>query len=130
MLGNLLFLSLTGVLMGGLTVFVGLPLPWEPIAWVLCFCGWVVFALRTEIPRPFVTIVAAGPLCGTLAAATQVSFFDVYQAHNPWYAEELGGGLTADLVMSFFLQGTIVGGVFGAIFGTIALAIHTKLGRR
>jgi len=129
MLGNLLLLSLTGVLMGGLTAFVGLPVPWEPIAWVLCFCGWVVFALRAEIPRPFVTIVAAGPLCGILASATQVMFFDVYQANNPWYAEELAGGLNAELAMTFFLQGTIMGGVFGALFGGIALAIHKKLGR-
>ena len=129
MLGNLLILSLTGVLMGGLTAFVGLPVPWEPIAWVLCFCGWVVYALRTEIPQPFVTIVAAGPLWGVLASATQVTFFDVYQEHNPWYAEELAGGLTGELVLSFFLQGTIMGGVFGALFGGIALVIHKKLGR-
>ena len=124
-----MLLSLSGVLLGGLTVFVGLPMPWEPIAWVVCFVAWMVFALRNDIPQPFVTIVAAGPMCGIFTAITQLLFFDVYQAQNPWYAEQLADGLTGDLMTGLLMQGIVLGGVFGAVFGLITLVIHNALGR-
>ena len=129
MIGNFLLLTLTGVFMGVLTAFVGLPMPWEPIVWVLCLMGWVVFALRREIPSPFVTLLAAGPATGAGTAAIQVLFFDVYQASNPWYAEQLQAGLTREMAAAFFIQGIGAGLVFGLLFASLALAATKKLGR-
>lgn len=114
-------LSSTGLIMGGLTTFVGLLPNVEAVTWIAWYVVWVVVVERRGTARPFVHILAASLLTGLLASLVQLAFFDAYVDHNPDYAHRLVGMTRAEAAPGFITQGLLASLVTGAVVGGIAL---------
>jgi hypothetical protein len=125
---HLSVLALTGVIMGCLTTFVGLPGITEPSAWLAAYVLWVVYGVRLELRTPLRTMVVASTLSGLLASSIQVLFMEAYQQSNPWYAECFVGD-SQTLAIQFLGQGIALGLGFGLAVGFITQQLLKRRGR-
>jgi len=124
--GRVAAFSSTGIVMGLLTVFVGLPSPVEPLLWVLAYSGWVVWAQLRSEPRPLTTFLFAGALTGLFTGLLQVALLPAYLDTNPQWAAEVGGRSQIELLPNFVGFGVGMGLTFGLIFGLIAFALRRR----
>ena len=115
---HLTILALTGVVMGALTAFVGLPGMTEFAAWMGAYVIWVAYGMRFKLQTPVRTMMVASTLSGLLTGSIQVVYMDEYRASNPWYAEYFSGE-SQNLAIQFLGQGIVLGLVFGLIVGLI-----------
>jgi len=115
---HLTVLALTGLIMGSLTAFVGLPLITEISAWLGAYVLWVAYGVRFKLQRPLRTMAVAGTLSGLLAGSIQVIYIDEYRTNNSWYAEYFGGD-SQNLATQFLGQGIVLGIFSGLLVGFI-----------
>jgi len=118
-------LALTGLVMGCITSFIGLPPLVEPLVWIIFYVLWVVYAVRFRLPTPVRTLIVASTLAGLITSSTQVILMESYKASNPWYAEHFDAPAQT-LAIQFFGQGIGLGFVFGIAVGLI---VHWRLKR-
>jgi hypothetical protein len=115
---HLMVLAMTGVLMGCLTTFVGLPGITEPAAWLAAYVAWVLYGVHFRMDTPLRTMGVASTLSGLFASSIQVLFMEAYRQSNPWYAEYFQGEAKT-IAIQFFGQGIGAGLVFGLVTGVI-----------
>lgn len=125
---HLTVLALTGVIMGCLTTFVGLPGISEPCAWLAAYVLWVVYGVRLELSTPLRTMAVASTFSGLLTASIQVLFMEAYKQSNPWYAEYFSGA-SQTLAIQFLGQGIGLGLCFGLAVGFITRQLLQRRGR-
>jgi hypothetical protein len=118
-------LALSGILMGVLSTFVGLPFRVEFSLWLIVYLLWIVYAVRVRLERPVRRLVAASTLAGLLTGSIQVLFMEQYKASNPWYAEFFDSP-ARQLATQFLGQGIGLGLVFGLLVG---LTVRWRLAR-
>lgn len=124
---HLTVLALTGVIMGCLTTFVGLPGITEPAAWLGAYVCWVLYGVRFRLDTPLRTMIVASTLSGLLASSIQVLFMEAYKQNNPWYAEYFRGE-SQNLAIQFLGQGIGLGLVFGLLVGVITGQVIKRRG--
>jgi hypothetical protein len=79
-----LILGSTGLLVGGLSVFVGLPQMVEVILWLILYLLWIVYGVRVQRLNPVRSMMFTGMLSGLLCASTKVVFMEQFKINNPW----------------------------------------------
>ena len=123
---HLTVLALTGVLMGSLTTFVGLPLLTESLAWLGAYVLWVTYGLRFKMETPIRTMAVASTLSGLLASSIQVLFMEAYKQNNAgWYAHRFLGE-SQTVAIQFFGQGIGGGLILGLICGLVTAQIAKR----
>ncbi|MGB0640615.1 MAG: hypothetical protein ACPGTU_14850 [Myxococcota bacterium] len=109
-----LILGSTGLLVGGLSVFVGLPQMVEIILWLIIYLLWVVYGVRVQRVNPIRNMMFAGTLSGLLCATIKVVFMEQFKLNNPWAYTDAAA---KDLMIGFVGSGIGIGLVAGAIVG-------------
>ena len=122
---HVVLLSLTGVIMGSVSVFVGIPGPVEPLFWLIFYVLWVVYGVRVRLELPVRRMVAASTLGGLLCGSIQVLFMEQYKEHNPWYAEHFDAP-AQQLATQFLGMGIVMGFICGLAAG---LVVRWRLGK-
>lgn len=112
-------LAATGVLMGLVSCLVGMRPKVENPAWWALYAVWIAVVLLLDRGAPFLTILIASALAGTLHGATRALLLDQYRAHNPWHAKWTQGP-RGKLSLQFVVMGAVIGTAFGAVVGGIA----------
>ncbi len=115
---HLTVLALTGIAMGCLTTFVGLPGQTELAAWVGAYVLWVAYGLRFSLTTPIRTMAVASTLSGLLHGSIQVLFLESYKQNNPWYAEYFIGQ-SQNLAIQFLGQAILCGLGIGLLVGLL-----------
>ena len=123
---HVLILAPTGLLMGFLTSWFGLPVQVEMAAWVGLYLLWVVYGVRSEIPMPVRRMAFSGTLAGLLTGSTQVILMEKYKTNNPWYSDIFETSSAQDLSTNLLGEGIATGLVFGVITG---LLVRWRLSR-
>ena len=114
-----IILASSGILMGGISAFVGLPTVVELILWVIVYGLWFLYGMRVEMDAPVRRFAFASTLAGLMAGAMQVFFMERYKVNNPWYAEVFATSSAQDLATRLLVQGIGIGVVFGIIVGVL-----------
>ncbi len=116
-------IGVTGVFMGNLTSFVGLKVKAEFPIWATLFLIWAIVA-RVDTLGEFGWFVMISMAAGLATGLSQAIMFDMYRRNNPWYADKMPE-TRAEAFRSFPPFGSIVGLVWGVVFGGISYAIGT-----
>ena len=111
---HMLILGSTGLLVGGLSVFVGLPQMVEIILWLIIYLLWVVYGVRVQVVNPVRSMMFAGTLSGLLCANIKVVFMEQFKLNNSWAYTDAAA---KDLMIGFVGSGIGIGLVAGAIVG-------------
>jgi len=113
-----ILLAVTGVIMGSVSVFMGIPGQVEPLFWLIFYVLWVVYGVRVRLELPVRRMIAASTLAGLLCGSIQVVFMEQYKAHNPWYAEHFDSP-AQQLATQFLGQGIMLGFACGMVVGLV-----------
>ncbi len=114
-----LLLASTGLIMGGLSAFVGLPTIVEFILWNIVYGLWFLYAMRIDIEAPVRRLAFTSTTAGLMAGSMQVFFMEQYKVSNPWYAEVFETSTAQDLATRFLIQGIVLGLIYGLIVGLL-----------
>jgi uncharacterized membrane protein SpoIIM required for sporulation len=109
-----LILGSTGLFVGGLSVFVGLPQMVEVILWLILYLLWVVYGVRVGRVNPIRSMMFAGTLSGLLCATIKVVFMEQFKLNNSWTYTDASA---KELMIGFVGSGIGIGLVAGAIVG-------------
>jgi hypothetical protein len=120
---HLTLLALTGILMGCLTTFVGLPGLAEEAGWVAAYVLWVVYGVRFKLDSPVRTMAVASTLTGLLASSIQVLFMEAYKANNSFWSAEYFSGDSQNAAIQFLSVGIVRGLAIGLVVGLITRTI-------
>ncbi|MAY79270.1 MAG: hypothetical protein CL930_00615 [Deltaproteobacteria bacterium] len=111
-----LILGSTGLIVGGLSVFVGLPLMVETILWLIFYLLWVVYGVRVKRESPVRNMMFAGTLSGLLCATMKVLFMEQFKLNNPWAYTDAAA---KELMIGFMGSGIGIGLIAGTIVGAL-----------
>jgi hypothetical protein len=114
-----IILASTGIVMGLLSSFVGLPTRVEFSLWIGFYVLWVVYGVRVKLEMPVRRMAFASTLSGLFAGSIQVLFMEQYRANNPWYSEVFETSTAQELSTNLLGYGIAKGIVFGVIVGLI-----------
>lgn len=114
-----IILASTGIVMGLLSSFVGLPTLVEFSLWIGFYVLWVVYGVRVKLEMPVRRMAFASTLTGLITGSIQVVFMERYRANNPWHSEVLETSTAQELSTSFLGEGIAMGIVFGVMVGLI-----------
>ena len=108
-----------GILLGGLSAFVGLPRMVEAILWLMVCAIWFLYGTRSALDMPVRRMAFAATLAGLLSGSMQVFFMEQYKASNPWYGEVFATSSAQDLATRFLTHGIAIGVVTGIAVGAL-----------
>lgn len=114
-----ILLAASGLLMGGLSAFVGLPMIVEIILWIIVFGLWFLYGLRVSMEAPVRRFAFGATMAGLMAGSMQVFFMEKYQANNSWYQQVFETSSAQDLATRLLIQGIAVGVVAGIVVGLL-----------
>ena len=114
-----IILASTGIMMGLLSSFVGLPTLVEFSLWIGFYVLWVVYGIRVKIEMPVRRMAFASTLSGLFTGSIQVLFMEQYRANNPWHSEVFETNTAQDLSTDLLGYGIGMGIVFGVMVGLI-----------
>jgi len=114
-----ILLAGSGLMMGGLSAFVGLPMIVEIILWIIVFGLWFLYGLRVPMEAPVRRFAFGSTMAGLMAGSMQVFFMEKYQANNSWYQQVFETSSAQDLATRLLIQGIAVGLVAGIVVGLL-----------
>jgi len=120
---HLTVLALTGIVMGCLTTFVGLPGLVEGACWAAAYVLWVLYGVKLKLDTPVRTMAVASTLTGLLSSSIQVLFMEAYKANNSFWSAEYFTGDSQNAAIQFLSVGIALGLVIGLVVGLITRTI-------
>ena len=114
-----MLLASTGVLVGLLSAFVGLPPLVERSLWAIIYVLWVFYALRVNLEMPVRRLAFTSTMAALLAGSAQVLFMEKYKANNPWHADFFESNSVQELATDLLVRGIAFGVVCGIVVGLL-----------
>ena len=108
-----------GLLIGGLSAFVGLSRIHEVVLWIIVGGLWFLYGVRTAVDAPMRRFAFAATLAGLLSGSMQVFFMERYKAKNPWFDDVFSTSTAQDLSTRFLTQGIAIGLIVGIVVGAL-----------